>query len=138
MLDVMDIERSVKRRLKSAKAKGPVTVIKTGEPSRDRIQRVEPPLTEYEWRQVKTGRMRMDKPIEGTGYWVGGIKKATYRTANVIRDGKHLTVINPNIWKGDEIVNGMSDTITRPKRVQRRSRKGKSGGGRKGAMGVLR
>ena len=137
MLDCMDIERSVKRRLKSAKKQGPVTVVRTGEPARDKVRRVEPPIAEIEWRKAKSGRTRMDLPIEGTSYVVGGIRKATYRTATVIRDGVHQTVINPNIFKGDEIVSGMSDTIQKPRRVQRRNRKGKSGG-KKGAGGVLR
>lgn len=110
------------------------TVVRTGEPPQQEYR----PLfqtTPLEYRESRSGRVLVRPGDAQRSYQVGGQRKAFVRTADIVGpDGRIVTVTNPA--PGDEIVNGLSDKIDSPRRVQRRG-KSKSGG-KKGAANVLR
>lgn len=132
-MDPASIERSVTRRLRQMPPAGRVTVHRTGEPPRVKALVAEPrrPLTV---KDKKSGRVFLDveRDVNRT-YRTGGVPKRMVRVATVIgEDGRWYETISPR--PGSEFVNGLSDKVVNPRRVQRRAKKSKGGGKQRGTV----
>jgi hypothetical protein len=107
MIDGYVLDRKLKRRVKQNNA-----------PPRDRSKEHEID-SEFLWKRKRSGRVRRADPL--TTYSVGGIRKLSEYVADPDPDG-------------DGYVNGWSDKVDNPRRVQRSSRRRSKNGKKRGRV----